>query len=312
MKLISIITPCYNEEKNIYNCYKEIKSIFSKYKGIYNYEHIICDNNSTDQTFKILKEIAFKDKNIKLIRNSRNYGVFKNNFNGVMAAKGDGVILLIPADLQDPPELIPKFLEYWESGYQIVYGIRKKREEFFFLVILRKIYYRFLSSIANINYPADAGDFQLVDKVVIDAIKKSYIADPFMRMSTFDTGFDAIGIPYTWRKRKLGKSNNNFFQMIIQGLDGITSFSNMPIRATILIGLIVSLISFLYVFIVFILVFMGLLPKGEQGTLTLIAGIFLLNGIQIFSIGVVGEYVVRVLNQVRGKPHVIERERINF
>ena len=91
MKLISIITPCYNEEKNIYNCYKEIKSIFSKYKGIYNYEHIICDNNSTDQTFKILKEIAFKDKNIKLIRNSRNYGVFKNNFNGVMAAKGDGV-----------------------------------------------------------------------------------------------------------------------------------------------------------------------------------------------------------------------------
>ena len=122
--------------------------------------------------------------------------------------------------------------------------LEKKREEFFPLVIIRKIYYRFLSSIANINYPADAGDFQLVDKVVIEAIKKSYIADPFMRMSTFDTGFDSIGISYTWRKRKLGKSNNNFFQMIIQGLDGITSFSNMPIRATILIGLIISMISF--------------------------------------------------------------------
>ena len=131
-------------------------------------------------------------------------------------------------------------------------------------------------------------------------------------MSTFDTGFDSIGIPYTWKRRKYGRSNNNFFHMIIQGLDGITSFSNMPIRVTILMGFLISLSSFLYFFIVFALILLGILPKGDQGTLTIIAAIFLLNGVQIFSIGVVGEYVVRVLNQVRGRPHVIEKERINF
>jgi len=312
MKLISVITPCFNEEKNIYSCYERVKTVFEKYKGRYSYEHIICDNSSTDNTFEILREIAAEDKNIKLIRNSRNFGVLKNNFNGVLSASGDAVILMIPADLQDPPELIPEFINYWESGYEIVFGLRKKREEFFILIILRKIYYRFLSLIANINYPPDAGDFQLADKKVIDAIKKSYIADPFMRMSTFDTGFKSIGIPYTWKKREFGKSNNNFFQMLIQGLDGITSFSNIPIRLTIFMGFLISITSFLYVLILFNLVFFGIVPRGDQGILTIIGGLFLLGGVQIFSIGIVGEYVVRVLNQVRAKPHVIERERVNF
>ncbi len=312
MKLISVVTPCFNEEKSIYNCYEKIKSIFKQYEGKYNYEHIICDNNSTDSTFEKLREIANSDKNIKVIRNSRNYGVLRNNYNGVLASKGDAVILLMPVDLQDPPELIPKFIEYWEEGYQIVYGLRKKRKEIFWIAFLRKIYYRILSLIANINYPADAGDYQLVDRIVLDAIKKTYIADPFMRMSTFDIGFDSIGIPYTWAERKLGKSNNNFFSMLVQGLDGITSFSNLPIRATIVFGMLISLISFTFVLANWILVFSGIAPRGGQGIITLISGIFILGGIQIFSIGVVGEYVVRVLNQVRGRPHVIERERINF
>ncbi len=312
MKLISVVTPCFNEEKNIYSCYERVKSVFENYKGKYKYEHIICDNSSTDKSLQILKEIASNDKNIKLIVNSRNYGVLKNNFNGVLSAAGEAVILMIPADLQDPPELIPEFIDYWEKGYEIVYGLRKKREEFLMLAIMRKLYYRFLSLIANIKYPPDAGDFQLVDKIVIDAIKKSYIADPFMRMSTFDTGFKSIGISYTWKRREFGKSNNNFFHMLIQGLDGITSFSNLPIRLTIFTGFLISITSFLYVLILFILVFMGIAPRGDQGTLTIIGGIFLLGGVQIFSIGIVGEYVVRVLNQVRKKPHVIERERINF
>lgn len=312
MKLISVVTPCFNEEKNIYSCYERVKKVFDSYKGKYSYEHIICDNSSTDKTFKILKEIASKDKNIKLIRNSRNFGVLKNNFNGVLSSSGDAVILMIPADLQDPPELIPEFIENWENGYEIVYGLRKKREELLILVILRKLYYRFLSLIANIKYPPDAGDFQLADKKVIDAIKKSYIADPFMRMSTFDTGFKSIGIPYTWKRREFGKSNNNFFHMLIQGLDGITSFSNLPIRLTIFMGFLIAFASFLYVLILFNLVFFGIVPRGDQGTLTLIGGLFLLSGVQIFSIGIVGEYVVRVLNQVRARPHVIERERINF
>ena len=312
MKLISVVTPCFNEEKSIYICYEKIKSIFAKYSEKYNYEHIICDNNSTDSTFEKLREIAKSDKNVKVIRNSRNYGVLKNNYNGVLASSGDAVILLMPVDLQDPPELIHEFIKHWEEGYQIVYGLRKKRQEVLWIAVLRKIYYRVLSAISNINYPADAGDFQLVDRVVLDAIKRTYIADPFMRMSTFDVGFDSIGIPYTWQARKLGKSNVGLINMMIQGLDGITSFSNLPIRATIIFGILISFSSFLFVIINWILVFSGLAPSGAQGIITVISGIFILGGVQIFSIGIVGEYVVRVLNQVRGRPHVIERERINF
>ena len=127
MKLISVVTPCFNEEKNIENCYEKIKSIFLEYKGKYDYEHIICDNYSTDSTFKKLRNIAAEDKNVKVIRNSRNYGVLKNNFNGVLAAKGDAIILLVPADLQDPPELIPEFIKHWESGYQIKYKKNKQK-----------------------------------------------------------------------------------------------------------------------------------------------------------------------------------------
>ena len=119
MKLISVVTPIYNEEKNIVICYERVKSVFKNLKSKYNYEHIICDNASTDSSFAILREIASNDKNVKVIRNSRNYGLLKNNFNGVMAAKGDAVVLLVPADLQDPPELIPSFLEYWEKGFEI-------------------------------------------------------------------------------------------------------------------------------------------------------------------------------------------------
>ncbi len=312
MKLISVVTPCFNEEKSIYICYEKIKSIFAKYSGKYKYEHIICDNNSTDSTFQKLREIAKSDKNVKIIRNSRNYGVLKNNYNGVLASSGDAVILLMPVDLQDPPELIPEFIKHWEEGYQIVYGLRKKRKEVLWIAVLRKIYYKVLSAISNINYPADAGDFQLVDRVVLDAIKRTYIADPFMRMSTFDVGFDSIGIPYTWQARKIGKSNNGLINMMLQGLDGITSFSNLPIRATIIFGILISLLSFFFVIINWILVFSGLAPSGAQGIITVISGIFILGGVQIFSIGIVGEYVVRVLNQVRGRPHVIERERINF
>ena len=312
MKLISVVTPCFNEEKSISICHERIRSIFKEYKDKYKYEHIICDNNSTDSTFEKLREIAKLDKNVKVIRNSRNYGVLRNNYNGIMASKGDAVVLLLPVDLQDPPELIPEFIKHWEKGYQIVYGLRKKRREIFWVAILRKIYYRVLSAIANINYPPDAGDFQLVDRVVLDAIKKTYIADPFMRMSTFDVGFDSIGIPYTWEKRKFGKSNVGIINMMLQGLDGITSFSNLPIRATIVFGILVSFLSFLFAILNWILVLLAIVPKGGQGIITLISGIFILGGVQIFSIGIVGEYVVRVLNQVRGRPHVIERERINF
>ncbi len=312
MKLISVVTPCFNEEKNIHNCYLRVKEVFNELKTQYNYEHIFCDNCSDDSTINILREISKKDKNIKVIINSRNYGILKNNYNGILSAAGDAIVLFMPADLQDPPELIPKFIQHWEKGNEIVYGLRKKREESLLLVIMRKIYYRILSKISNINYPPDAGDYQLIDRVVLNAIKKTYIADPFIRMSTFDAGYKAIGIPYTWTKREHGKSKNSFLNMLIQGLDGITSFSNLPIRFTIIFGILISFLSFAFTISNWILVLLNIIPKGGQGTITLISGIFILGGVQIFSIGVVGEYVVRVLNQVRKKPHVIERERINF
>jgi glycosyltransferase involved in cell wall biosynthesis len=310
-KLISIVTPCFNEEAGISDCYNAVKEIFDSELALYDYEHIFCDNSSTDNTVNILKELASKNKSIKVIVNSRNFGIFKNTYNGVMNANGDAVILLLPADLQDPPSLIPSFVKQWELGYEIVYGIRATREESFLLCISRKFYYRLLSRLTYVNYPVDVGDFQLIDKCVLNAMKKIDDAQPFMRLMTFDCGFKSTGIKYNWSKRKHGKSKNNLRHMFDQGLNGIISFSGAPLRLCLITGFIISTISILYAIYIFLISVFGKVDS-QPGVPTLLVAMFFFAGVQLTFLGVLGEYIFAIFNQVRRKPLVIERERINF
>jgi glycosyltransferase involved in cell wall biosynthesis len=310
-KTISVITPCYNEESSVLRCHQAVLRVFSDSLPNYDLEHIFCDNASSDSTVSILKQIAVNDRRVKIIINSRNFGILKNAFNGALNATGNAVILFMPVDLQDPPELIPEFVKKWESGYQLVYGIRATREENFLLALTRKAFYRLLSFFSYVDYPPDAGDFQLVDKCILDVIKLVDDAQPFMRLLTFDCGYKSIGIPYTWRARLEGVSRNNLRSMVDQALNGLISFSTAPLRMSMLLGLIVSFGSLFYSFVVILLVLLGLISV-QAGTPTLIIAIFFFSGVQLFFLGVLGEYVSAIYNQVRKKPLVVVRERVNF
>jgi glycosyltransferase involved in cell wall biosynthesis len=311
MKTISIVTPCYNEEAGIRECYETIRRIADTQLPGYIREHIFCDNCSTDRTVEILRDIAAQDPSVKVIVNSRNFGVLRNNYNGVLAATGDAVVLHVPADLQDPPELIPEFVKHWESGMEIVYGIRAVREEGLVLRSARKAYYQVLSRLSYVNYPANVGDFQLVDRKVLDAMKRIEDAQPFMRMMPFEVGFRSLGIAYTWRARKHGRSRNPFLHMIDQGLNGLVSFSNAPVRIALWTGVAISFLSFLYTIVVFLATLLGFVD-ASRGIPTVILAVFFFGGIQLLFLGVLGEYILAIFNQVRRRPIVFERERINF
>lgn len=310
-KLISIVTPCYNEEQGVGECREAVRRVFAQELPDYDYEHIFCDNASTDRTVTMLRAIAQTDSRVKIIINSRNFGVLKNTYNGVMSATGDAVLLFLPVDLQDPPELIPTFVKHWAAGFEIVYGIRAQREEPWLLANARHAYYRLLSRLTYVDYPPNVGDFQLVDKVVITAMKRIDDAQPFMRLMTFDCGFRAVGVEYTWRARKYGKSANRLAHMFDQGLNGIVSFSGAPMRMALMAGFVISAISIVYAVAIFLLVLTGQV-HASSGLPTVIVALFFFGGVQLFFLGVLGEYILAIFNQVRRKPLVIERERVNF
>jgi glycosyltransferase involved in cell wall biosynthesis len=310
-KKISIVTPCFNEEAGIAECVAAVADIFKTELSGYDLEHIFCDNASTDRTLPILKELAQQNRSIKIIVNSRNFGILKNTYNGVLHASGDAVLLFLPADLQDPPALIPKFVALWEQGYEIVYGLRSEREEGFLIRSARKIYYRILSRLTYVEYPPDAGDFQLIDRKVHDAMRRIDDAQPFMRMMTFESGFRSIGVKYKWLARKHGKSHNNWTRMLEQGLNGIVSFSGAPVRAALIGGFLISLVSILYSIGIVVFALLGRIHSAA-GIPTLVAALFFFGGVQIFFVGILGEYILAIYNQVRRKPLVVERELINF
>jgi glycosyltransferase involved in cell wall biosynthesis len=311
MKTISVVTPCFNEEAGIRECIDTVASIFRKDLPGYRLEHIICDNCSTDSTPAILREVAASNPNVKVILNSRNFGILKNTFNGVVSATGDAVVLFLPADLQDPPQLIVEFVRLWESGYEIVYGVRAEREEGLPIRWARKAYYRMLSRLTYVDYPVDVGDFQLVDRKVHRAMMMVQDAQPFMRLMTFDAGFRSIGVSYTWQRRKHGVSRNRLRMMLEQGMNGIINYSGAPLRLGLLIGMGLSGLSLLYSFAVLILTVFGAIDP-PKGLATIIIAIFFFGGVQLFFLGVLGEYILAIFNQVRRRPLVVERERLNF
>lgn len=312
MKTISIVTPCYNEELNVRDCYETVRGLFQTQLKGYRREHIFCDNSSTDASLDILRTIAKTDPEVKIIVNARNFGPLKNSYNGAMAATGDAVLLFLPADLQDPPELIPQFVQLWEAGNEIVYGIRAVREEGWLMRRTRDAYYRLLTKFSEVQVPPGVGDFQLVDRRVLESMRRVRDGYPFMRMMTFECGGRAIGVPYTWRARKRGMSKNRFSMLIDQALNGLVSFTVGPLRLGLFVGFAISVLSILYAFANLVVGLIMYRQVAEPGIVTLIVALFFFGGVQLFFMGMIGEYVLAIYGQVREKPVVFERERINF
>jgi len=203
-KSICIVTPCFNEEEGIRDCYDAVRRVFEEHLPNYERRHLFCDNASTDATVDILREIAADDNQVKVIVNARNFGPMRSHFNGVKNAEGDATLLFLPADLQDSPDLLPEFVKLWEQGYEVVFGIRANRVESFPMVAIRKLYYRLVSGSTYLDLPPDAGDFQLVDAKVLEAIKTFDDSYPFVRAMAFEVGFKQVGVPYTSQARAKG------------------------------------------------------------------------------------------------------------
>lgn len=311
MKKLSIITPCYNEEVNVEICALELKKVMNEKLPEYDYEHIFSDNASEDSTLEKLRVIASKDSHIKVISNSRNVGPFRNMWNAMKSATGDAVVPLLPADLQDPPSIIPEFVKKWESGYLVTYGVRTNRQESFLMRMLRGIYYRIIKRFASAVIPLNSGEFLLADKNVVDSVLSVDDQYPYIRGLIAQTGVKSSSVSYTWVKRERGKSKNNFISLIDQAINGFVSTSRTPARLALLGGFTLSILGFIYGLLT---IFLAINSEGRApvGIPTIIIGIFLLGGIQLFFLGLIGEYVLSVHGQVRRTPPMFEIERINF
>ena len=310
MKKISVITPCYNEEVNVEICAAELKKVMEQLPG-YDYEHIFADNASTDSTLIKLREMAAKDKHVKVISNSRNVGPFRNMWNGMKSATGDVVIPQLAADLQDPPSVIPEFVKNWEAGFLVTYGVRAKREEALIMRMARGIYYRIIKKFAAAVIPLNSGEFLLADKKVIDSILAVDDQYPYIRGLIAQTGVKSTSVSYTWVKRERGKSKNNFISLIDQAINGFVSTSRVPARLALLGGFILSFLGVAYALftIIMVLTSSGSAPVGIP---TIIVGIFLMGGVQLLFLGLIGEYILSIHGQVRRTPPMFEIERINF
>lgn len=311
MKKISIVSPCFNEEENVRACHEAVKALFDGPLAGYRREHIFADNGSADATPEILREIASADCDVKVILNARNFGPFRSMFNALRYATGDAILVFLAVDLQDPPEVIPEFVHYWQNGAEIVAGARINRQESLALRLCRAIFYRIVNGLSDIHIPINVGEFQLVDRKVWRALMQHNDHYPYIRGIIASLGFRRVIVPYTWKARKAGFTKNNLPRLIDQALNGIFSFTNAPLRLCSFVGLLFAGMCVLYALAATIAYFIwpNMAPRGIT---TVIVALFFLSGIQLAFIGILGEYVTAIHAQVRRGPMVVEREKINI
>jgi len=311
MKKISVITPAFNESESIEKCIVSLRSMMEKDLPDYDYEHIISDNASTDDTLNIISKFAESDKRIKVLSNSRNVGPFRNMWSGMKHASGDAVIPLLPADLQDPVDVIPKFVELWSQGSLLVYGVRRNRQEPLLMRTLRNLYYRIIRKFSQIDIPLNVGEFLLADRRIVDTVLLTEDEYPYIRGLFAQTGVPASSVEYTWVSRKSGKSKNNYFDLVDQGINGFVSTNRTISRLALLSGFgFAALGIFTALFNACVLL---INRHGTQtGIPTLIVGVFFLGGVQLIFLGIIGEYVLSIHNQIKKVPPFFLKEKINF
>jgi len=308
-KLISLISPCYNEEANIDELYSRVSTMVSRLSH-YDFEYIFIDNASTDNTLIKLKALAARDPRVKIIVNNRNFGHIRSPYWGLLQTSGDATILLV-SDLQDPPELIPQFLDAWEDGYKIVLAVKPVSQTNRFLHFLRKLYYRGLDMISEVPIVKDTTGFGLYDRAVLDALRKIDDPYPYLRGLICELGYPVKTIPFNQPRRQRGVSKNNFYTLYDIAMLGIVSHSVVPIRLAAFFGFASGSLSILIAFVYLIvkLIFWNELPLGIA---PIVIGMFFMFGILLLFIGILGEYVASIHTYVRNRPVVVEKERINF
>jgi polyisoprenyl-phosphate glycosyltransferase len=305
---ISVVVPAYNEELVINETHKRLNDALSSIAV--DYEIIYVNDGSRDKTIEILKEIGAKDSHVRILNFSRNFGHQVAVTAGIQHATGDAVVL-IDADLQDPPELIKEFVRKWQEGYDVVYAIRKSRAgETWFKKITAAIYYRTLRKLIDIEIPLDTGDFRLMSRKVVDSLNAMPERHRFIRGLVSWVGFKQIGVEYERQERFAGETKYPLKKMIKFALDGITAFSYKPLQLASWLGVYAALIGFVGILAIIALKF--LTEVTVQGWSSLMVVVLFIGGVQLGILGIMGEYLGRIYDEVRGRPLYLLQERIGF
>ena len=309
-KKISLVVPMYYEEKVVQECYKRLTEVLSKIEK-YDYEIIFINDGSKDKTLELLEEIAKKDFNVKILSFTRNFGHQAAVTAGLKYVSGDAIVIM-DADLQDPPELIPDMLKYWEQGNQVIYGKRKSRKgESTFKLLTAKMFYKTLNALTDVEIPKDTGDFRLVDREVVDVINQLPEHNKFLRGLFSWVGFKQIAYEYERKERFAGKTKYPLKKMLKLASDGIISFSTKPLKLLGGLGLISIFISFA-IMLYAIISYIFKLNELSAGWTSLMITITFFSGVQLLSIWIISEYVARIYDESKQRPQYIIEKKINF
>jgi len=308
MKVISIVTPCYNEEGNVDELYERVKSSMAGLE--YEYEQIFIDNASTDRTVEKIRELVEQDKRVRAILNTRNFGHIRSPYHGLLQARGDAVIIMA-SDLQDPPERIPDFIKKWEEGYKSVIGVKTGSQESGLFYLLRTLYYRTLRRLSDVELIEHYTGFGLYDQQVIDILRSLDDPYPYFRGLIADIGYPIARIEFAQPRRRHGLSKNNLYILYDMAMLGVTGYTKIPLRLATMFGFLAAALSFM-VGLVYLVYKLLDWQNFSLGLAPVIIGLFFLGSVQLIFLGIVGEYIGAIYTQVMHRPLVIEKERFNF
>jgi|SRR5579872_3376660 len=309
-KLITILTPCYNEELNVREVHRRLMAVAAQVPE-YRFEHLFIDNASTDGTVAVLRAMAAEDSTVKVIVNARNVGPDRSGMHAFLQAEGDAVGSLV-ADLQDPPELFIEMIREWEKGFPIVAGIKHSSDESGLMYAIRTAYYRLVARLTNVRILEHFTGFGLYDRSVVEKIRTGFPDPyPYFRGMIAELGLPIATVLYNQNRRERGITSNNFYSLYDFAMLGITNLSKVPLRVVIFAGFVSALISFLVgmFYLLYKLVFW---THFTVGVAPVVLGLFFLGSIQLISLGIIGEYVGAIHTTVLNRPLVTEKERINF
>ena len=309
-KTVSILIPCYNEEENVGPMSEAIVNLFENELTQYNYELVFIDNDSHDKTRELLREICSKNSNIKAIFNAKNFGQFNSPYYGILQTTGDCTISMV-CDFQDPIELIPKYLQEWENGYKIVIGIKTSSKEGKIMYFLRSVYYKMIKKFSDVEQIEHFTGSGLYDREFVEVLRNLKDPKPFLRGIVAELGFRRKEIPYEQPQRRAGKTHNNFYTLYDAAMLSITSYTKIGLRLATFVGCGVGMISLL-VALVYLILKLVMWNQFQAGMAPILIGMCFLGALQLFFIGLLGEYILSINERVMNRPLVVEEERINF
>lgn len=310
MKKISVLIPCYNEEENVVPMCDAIVNLFESELSNYDYELLFIDNDSSDNTRPLLREICTKNKHVKAILNAKNFGQFNSPYYGMLQTTGDCTISMV-CDFQDPIELIPQYIREWENGYKIVIGIKKTSKENPIMYKLRSIYYKVIKKFSNIEQIEHFTGSGLYDREFVEVLRNLKDPTPFLRGIVAELGYRRKEIPYEQPQRRAGKTHNNFYTLYDAAMLSFTSYTKIGLRLATFIGIGIGIVSSI-MGIAYLILKLIYWDRFAAGTAPMLIGIFFLGAIQLFFLGFMGEYILSMNQRIMNRPLVIEEERINF